>query len=122
MQRKRLPATVDNAVWREMTKEQARIRSDREVEKVQKEFEGNQDEIVSAVEGAGHKAKDRAMIEARRKETIRRKVDEEEHQKMPGGLGGGRDEKKKWSNERSPKIETVTPVGGPRSGGKRRRK
>jgi len=88
MQRKRLPAIVDRAVWKKSTPG-CPIRWDSEVEKVWKEIGGKRDEILSTDEGAGYKAKVRDMIEIREKGALRRKVDEEEHLEIYGWLGEG---------------------------------
>ncbi|CAM9321845.1 unnamed protein product [Sphacelaria rigidula] len=67
MQRKRLPAVVNEVVWKKSTKGNAGIRWDRVMEKVWKEEGGNQDEILSIDEGAGYKTKVRNMIKIRGK-------------------------------------------------------
>ena len=86
MQRKRLPVIVHKVVWKKTTKGQAGNRWGRNVEKIWKEIGGNQDEILSIDEATGYKTKVRDMIEKRGKETLRCKVDEEEHLRIYGGL------------------------------------
>ena len=55
MPKKRLPAIADRAVWEKITKERAGIRWDSVVEKVWKDIEGNQEEILSVEKCAGYK-------------------------------------------------------------------
>ena len=56
MQRKRLPAIVDKAVWKKVTKGQP-ARWDKEVERVWKEIRGNKDGVLSIGESPGYKTK-----------------------------------------------------------------
>lgn len=44
-----MPARFDWVVWKKMARGQAGTRWDREIEKVRKKTEGNQDEIMSNV-------------------------------------------------------------------------
>ena len=88
MQSERLPAIVDRAVWKKVTKGQP-VRWDKEVEKVWQEIGGNKDEVLSIGESAGYKTKVRDMIEIREKGALRCKVDKEEHLKIYGGLKEG---------------------------------
>ena len=88
MQRRRLPATVDRAVWKKTTRRRAGNRWERDIEKIWKEVGGNQDKILSIDEAAGYKTKVRDVIEKREKEMLRCKVDEEEHLRIYGGLRG----------------------------------
>ena len=81
MQSKRLPAKVDRAVWKKVTKGQP-VRWDKEVEKVWQEIGGNKDEVLSIGESAGYMTKVRDMIETREKGALRCKVDLEEHLKI----------------------------------------
>ena len=67
MQSKRLPAIVDRAVWKIVTKGQP-VRWDKEVERVWQEIGGNKDEVLSIGESERYKTKVRDMIETRRKE------------------------------------------------------
>ena len=67
MQSKRLPAVVDRAVWKKVTRGQP-VRWEKEVEKVWQEIGGNKDEVLSIGESAGYKTKVRDMIETRKKE------------------------------------------------------
>ena len=59
VQRRRLPAIVDGAVWKKSTKGQAGIKWDTEIEKLCRENRGTQDVIQSRGEGTGFKAKSR---------------------------------------------------------------
>ena len=77
MQSKRLPAIVDRAVWKKVTKGQP-VRWDKEVEKVWQEIGGNKDEVLSIGESAGYKTNVRDMIETREKGALRCKVDKED--------------------------------------------
>ena len=52
MQSNRLPAIVDRAVWKKVTKAQP-VRWDNEVERVWREIGGNKDEVQSIGESAG---------------------------------------------------------------------
>ena len=70
MQRKRLPAIVDRAVWKKVSKGQP-VRWDNEVERVWQEIGGNKDEVLSIGESAGYNAEVRDMIETREKGAIR---------------------------------------------------
>ena len=54
-----LPAVVDIAVRKQVTKRRAGMWWDREVEKARKEVGGSQDEMLFAGEGAGYKTKGR---------------------------------------------------------------
>ena len=83
MQSKRLPALVDRAVWKKVTKGQP-VRWDKEVERVWKEMGGNKDEELSIGERAGYKTKKRDMIDVREKGVLRYKADKE-HLKIYGG-------------------------------------
>ena len=56
MPSKRLPAIVDGAVWKKVTKGQP-VRWDREVEKVWQEIGGNKHEVLAVGESAGYKTK-----------------------------------------------------------------
>ena len=47
---------------------------------------GNQDEIMSKGEGGGNGTKERNMMETSEEDMMRRKVDEEGHLKIYGGL------------------------------------
>ena len=51
-----MPAMVDRVVWKKVTKEAARMRWDRKVEKVWKETGGNQDEILPIARGTRRKS------------------------------------------------------------------
>ena len=64
MQIKRLPAIVDRAVWKKVTKGQP-VRWDKEVEIVWQEIGGNKDEVLSIGESAGYKTKVRNTTETR---------------------------------------------------------
>ena len=84
-----MPALVDGAVWKRVTKGQA-VRWDKEAEKVWKVMGGNKDEIlVSIGERAGYKTTVRDMIEIAEKGALRCKVDKEQHMKIYGGLREG---------------------------------
>ena len=61
IQSKRLPAIVDRAVWKKVTKGQP-VRWDKEVERVWQEIGGNKDEVLSIGASAGYKTKVRDMI------------------------------------------------------------
>ena len=50
-----LPAMADRAVWEKLAKGRAGIRWDSVVEKVWKDIEGNQEEILSVEKCAGYK-------------------------------------------------------------------
>ena len=64
MQSKRLPAVVDMAVWKKVTKGQP-VRWDKEVERVWQEIGGNKDEALSIGESARYKTKViRGMVRA----------------------------------------------------------
>ena len=56
MPKKRLPAIVDRAVWEKVTKGRVGIRWDSVVEKVWKDIEGNQEEVMSAGKFGKYKA------------------------------------------------------------------
>ena len=88
MQSERLPAIVDRAVWKKVTRGQP-VRWDKEVEKVWQEIGGNKDEVLSIGESAGYMTKVRDMIETREKGALRCNVDKEEHLKIYGGLKEG---------------------------------
>ena len=53
MPEKRLPAIVDRAVWEKITKGRAGIRWDNVVEKIWKDVEGDQEELLLSVEKFG---------------------------------------------------------------------
>ena len=55
MPKKRLPAIANRAVWEKVTKGGAALRWDSAVEKVWKDIEGNQEEILSVEKCAGYK-------------------------------------------------------------------
>ena len=86
MPKKRLPAIADSAVWEKVTKGRAGIRWDNVVDKVWKEIEGNQEEILSIEKFAGYKTAVKEKIETKARITLRNKVKEEEHLEMYGGL------------------------------------
>ena len=56
MPRKRLPATIDRAVWKKVTKGQP-VRWDKELDEVWTGPGGNKDEVLSIGESAGYKTK-----------------------------------------------------------------
>ena len=56
MQRKRLPAVVDRAVWKKLRNVQRGMRWDKEVERVWQEIGGNKNEVLSIGESVGYKA------------------------------------------------------------------
>ena len=89
MQSKRLPAIVDRAVCKKVTKGQP-VRWDKEVERVWQEIGGNKDDVLSiGGESAGYKTKARGTIEIREKGALRYKEDKEKHLMIYGGLKGG---------------------------------
>ena len=82
MPKKRLPAIADSAVWEKVTKGRAGIRWDNVVDKVWKEIEGNQEEILSIEKFAGYKTKLKERIEIRERQALRNNVKEEEHERI----------------------------------------
>lgn len=89
---KKLPATVDEAVWEKKMKGQAGIRRNMVVERVWEDTGGNQDEILFIDECGGCKTKVGDTIEIRQKKGLRRKVDQEEDLKIYEVERGNRDE------------------------------
>ena len=63
MPKKRLPATVDRAVWENVAKGRAGIRWDSVVEKIWKDIGGNQEEMMSAEKFGRYKTEGEARIE-----------------------------------------------------------
>ena len=57
MQKQRLPAIAERAVWEKVTRGRAGIRQDSVVEKAWKGIEGNQEEILSIDMFAGTRQK-----------------------------------------------------------------
>ena len=77
MTKNRLPARVDRAVWEKVTKGRAGIRWDSVVEKVWKNKEGNQKEVVSAGKYGRYKAEVEDRMEKRERLALRNKVESE---------------------------------------------
>ena len=64
-EKKRLPATVDNAVWEKVTKGRAGIRWDNVVDKTWKDMGGDQQEVLSTENFGGNKTETKEIIEQR---------------------------------------------------------
>ena len=83
-----MPAIVDRAMWKKVTKGQP-VRWDKEVERIWQGVGGNKDEVLSTGENAGYKTKVSGVIETKEKGALRCKADKEENLKIYGGLKEG---------------------------------
>ena len=79
MPEKRLPAMFDRAVLEKITKGRGGIRWDNVVEKIWKDLDEDQKDILSLEKFGGYKTEVKERIEEREMLALRNKVNEEKH-------------------------------------------
>ena len=82
---KRLPAIVDRAVWKKITKGRGGIRWDNVVGKIWKDSGGDQ-EVLSIEKFGRYITEVKEILEDRERLALRSKVKEEKHLEIYGGL------------------------------------
>ena len=116
-----MPAIADRAVWEKVTKGRAGIRWDSVVEKVWKDVRASEEDILSIEKFAGYKTKVKKRIEIWERHALRKKVKEEEHLEIYGGVKRGNRNGNVFArpNGLREKAETAISCRGPGPAGKK---